>query len=167
MPAGKINPLARGYRTLIVAGSNLQSVTLLLFRLAWGWMLLEAGSGKLMHPEKVANFFSSLHIPMPLFSAYLCGGTECVGGALLLLGFGTRLIALPLIFNFLVAFITADRDDVIHLFTQKPDGLINFDAFPYLMMVILMLAFGPGKISIDHLLRKSVAKRHDPPREAI
>ncbi len=40
---------------------------------------------------------------MPQLNVYLAGGTECIGGILLLLGLGSRFISIPLIFTMIIA----------------------------------------------------------------
>src|SRR5271156_5746232 len=95
------------YELLIKAAQRLQSPLLLAIRLYWGWQFFLTGRGKLMNPRKVAEFFQSLHIPFPAFNVYLAGGTECFGGLLLLAGLGSRLVALPLIFVTVIAYLTA------------------------------------------------------------
>ena len=102
----------RGYKLLVTGASNLQSPVLLAMRLYWGWHFFQTGMGKLENHAKVTDFFRSLHIPFPEFSLYLAGGTECFGGLLLLAGLGSRLVALPLIFVTIIAYLTAETDTV-------------------------------------------------------
>jgi putative oxidoreductase len=106
----------------------------------------------------MAQRFQQWDIPMPRASAIVSGTTEFVGGWLLLLGLGSRLICVPLVFNFVVALATASHDKLVHIFTA-PQKVIDDDAFPFLMMALLILAFGPGLFSIDALLKKTVFKK--------
>src|SRR5579864_461620 len=92
--------------------SRLQSPLLLAVRLYWGWQFFQTGYGKLMHISKVVAFFTTLGIPFPTFNAYFVSSLECVGGALLILGLGSRIIALPLTIDMLVAYIAADRAEI-------------------------------------------------------
>src|SRR5690348_2415855 len=80
-------------RLFVRAAGYLQSPLLLAIRLYWGWQFFQTGKGKLMNLDRTAEFFQSLHIPMPRLNACLAGGTECIGGLLLLLGLGSRLIS--------------------------------------------------------------------------
>jgi putative oxidoreductase len=154
----------QAYRLLVKCGSYLQSPALLILRLAWGWELYTAGSGHLHDVAGTAANFKEWGVPLPTLSVYVAGSTEMIGGVLLMLGLFTRGIALPLIFNFLVAYLTASRTKVIHAFTG-PDRLdwltkiIDDAAFPFLVTAIVMLAFGPGKISLDYLLGRFVFGR--------
>ena len=78
-----------------------------------------------------------------------------------MVGLATRLIALPLVFNFIVAFLTASRSTVVQLFagpqrSDAYDAFINDSAFPMLILALAMLAFGPGKASLDQILRSKL-----------
>jgi putative oxidoreductase len=57
------------YEALIKTASSFQSLFLLAVRLYWGWQFAQSGWGKLQHLPKVANFFATLGIPAPAFSA--------------------------------------------------------------------------------------------------
>ena len=142
------------------AVSHLQSPLLLAVRLYWGWQFFQTGLGKLMHIPKIINFFTSLGIPFPAFNAYFVGSLECVGGALLFLGLGSRIIALPLTFNMLVAYITADREALFSIFSD-PGKFYAADPYTFFFAALLILIFGPGNISLDsvigYLRRKKVA----------
>jgi putative oxidoreductase len=148
----------RSYRLLIKGASLLQSPLLLALRLYWGWQFFQTGQGKLMNHEKVAGFFQSLHIPFPSFNAYLSGGTECLGGLLLLLGLGSRLVCLPLLFVLAIAYATAEIDAVKHIFSD-PDKFVSATPFLFMEACLVVLIFGPGKFSVDWILEKTVYTR--------
>ncbi len=151
------SPLQRGvtlYKKLACVGSYLQPFILLLIRLAWGWELAESGYGHLTHVAETVKNFTDWGIPFPTPNVYLSGSMELVGGVLLMLGLCARLISIPLFFNFCVAYLTASRDTVTHLFSQDPSKFIDDAAFPFLVTSLLILAFGPGKISLDAVLGK-------------
>jgi putative oxidoreductase len=142
----KINDL------LASAGGLLQSPSLLFVRLAWGFQLYESGIGHLTHVQKTAAFFESLNIPHPVANVYISGSTELAGGVLLMLGLFSRFISIPLFFNFCVAYWTASHGEVVDLLHfRNPDAFINDSAFPFLVTSLLILAFGPGAISLDRL----------------
>ncbi len=146
------------------AMSHLQSPLLLAVRLYWGWQFFQTGLGKLMHILKVVGFFTSLGIPFPAFNAYFVSSLECVGGALLFLGLGSRVIALPLTIDMLVAYITADREALLSIFAD-PGKFYAADPYTFFFAALLVLIFGPGKISIDsalgYLRRRRVAGLQD------
>ena len=146
------------YKTAI---SRLQSPLLLAVRLYWGWQFFQTGLGKLTNIPKVVDFFTSLGIPFPALNAYFVGSLECAGGALLFLGLGSRIITLPLTFNMLVAYITADREALFSFFSD-PGKFYAADPYTFLFAALLILIFGPGKISLDsaigYLRRRRIAE---------
>lgn len=139
---------------LDAAAVFLQSPLLLGIRLYWGWQFAQTGWGKLMNLDRTVGFFDSLGLPWPKVNAVLAGGTECVGGLLLALGLFARPASVPLIFTMLVAYWTADRDALNVIFTD-PDQFVSAAPFLFLLASLVVLAFGPGKLSLDALLRKS------------
>src|SRR5258708_5150328 len=82
--------------------TKLQSPFLLAVRLYWGWQFFITGKAHLANLDQTADFFQTLHIPMPRLNAIMAGSTECVGGLLLSLGLGSRIITVPLACTMLV-----------------------------------------------------------------
>jgi len=150
------------YQWLIKAAERLQSPLLLAIRLYWGWQFFLTGRGKLMNPEKVTEFFQSLHIPFPAFNVYLAGGTECIGGLLLLVGLCSRLVSMPLIFVTIIAYLTAEIETVKHIFTN-PDKFVSADPFLFMLAALIVLAFGPGVFSLDWLIAKKISRKNKIP----
>lgn len=138
-------------RLLATLGGWLQSPLLLIVRLWWGWSFFQTGKGKLMNLEKTAAFFESLHIPLPKVNAIAAGSVECVGGLLLLVGLGSRIVSVPLIFTMVVAYVTADNE-AWHAILSDPDKFTGATPFLFLFASLLIFAFGPGKLSVDALL---------------
>jgi putative oxidoreductase len=136
--------------------SFLQSPLLLVIRLYWGWQFAQTGWGKLTHLERTAGFFASLDLPAPKLNAILAGATECLGGILLALGLLARPASVPLVFCMLVAYWTADHDAVIAL-PSDPDKFVTATPFLFLFASLLVLAFGPGRLSLDGLLLRKAA----------
>src|SRR5258708_37230280 len=157
--------IASVYSAFVKTTSYLQSPFLLAVRLYWGWQFFQTGLGKLKRIDKVVDFFTTLGKPFPSPSAHLVGALECVGGILLFLGLGSRLIALPLTLNMLVAYITADREALFSIFSD-PSKFYAADPFTFFFASLLVLIFGPGKISLDYaiafLRKRSVAVVQDP-----
>lgn len=145
------------------AVSRLQSPLLLVVRLYWGWQFFQTGLGKLMHISKVVDFFTSLGIPFPALNAYFVSSLEVVGGGLLFLGLGSRIIALPLAIDMLVAYIAADREALLSFFSD-PGKFYAADPYTFLFASLLILVFGPGRISVDfaisYLRLRKVAEPH-------
>jgi putative oxidoreductase len=126
-----------------------QSAVLLLVRITMGWGFFLSGKGKLLNLEKTTRFFDSLHLPLPHFQAMLAGSTEMIGGLLLLAGLATRLISLPLAFTMAVAYLTAHRDEAFLSLSDFTDQA----PFPFLMAALVTMAFGPGSVSLDRLIK--------------
>jgi putative oxidoreductase len=150
------------YRRLVQAASLLQSPLLLAVRLYWGWQFFQTGKGKLMNHDKVTDFFQSLHIPFPSFNVYLAGSTECLGGLLLLVGLASRLVSLPLLFVLTIAYVTAESDALKSIFSD-PDKFVSATPFLFMMACLMVLAFGPGKFSLDWLVSKKAFQKNNAP----
>jgi putative oxidoreductase len=79
--------------------------------------------------------------------------TECLGGLLLVAGLASRLTSIPLIVTMLVAYLTADSEAVRAIFSE-PDKFTSAAPFLFLLASVIVLLFGPGAISLDHLIGK-------------
>lgn len=141
--------LASYDRIVSRALDRLRDPVLLLLRLTWGWMFFATGKGKLGNLAGTADFFASLGLPLAGANALLVGLLECVGGLLLLLGLGSRPTALLLTGNMVVAYLTAHRGELGSL-----AAFVDAAPYPYLMAALTVLAFGPGRVSLDALLRR-------------
>src|ERR1700735_1541432 len=118
--------------------SRLQSPFLLIIRLYWGWHFFLTGKGKLMDLDKTAGFFASLNIPAPKLNAILAGGTECIGGLLLLLGLGSPIVTVPLIFPMIIAYLPAESD-AAHAIFSNPDKFVTATPFLFMLTCIIVL----------------------------
>jgi putative oxidoreductase len=143
----------------------LQSPLLFAMRLYWGSLFFLTGKGKLMNLERTAAFFASLNIPMPAVNAAVAGTTEMVGGALLVIGLGSRLASIPLTFTMLVAYATAEREALAALFSE-PSQFTSAEPFLFMLTALVVLAFGPGAISIDAILKRRFGIAGEAPAEA-
>lgn len=137
--------------------AHLQAPLLLVLRLYWGWSFAQTGLGKLMHLDRTAEFFGSLGLPAPKLNAIMAGSTECFGGVLLALGLFARPVSVPLTFTMLVAYATADREAVQAIFSDT-DKFTGAAPFLFLLVSLLVLAFGPGALSVDHWLARRRAQ---------
>jgi putative oxidoreductase len=77
-----------------------------LIRTMAGSVFLWEGLLKFVYANQGVGRFTKLGFPFPEATATFVGGLEIVGGILLLLGLGTRLIALPFVVEMLVAMLT-------------------------------------------------------------
>jgi putative oxidoreductase len=149
--------ILRLYDGFVKAVSSLQSPFLLLVRVYWGWQLSQNGWAKLHNLPHVTEFFSSLGLPAPHATATFVSSFEFVCGILLALGLLSRIAALGLTIDMLTAYWTADHVALLS-FISDPDKFQNAASFIYLFVGLLILIFGPGKISLDHLLDRTARK---------
>jgi len=138
--------------------SLLQSPFLLLVRLYWGWQFAQTGWGKLHNLAKITDFFMTLNIPFPAANAHFVAGLEFVGGLLLILGLGTRLVGLVLAGNMLVAYWTADHEALTSILSD-PGKFYVADPYTFFFASLLALIFGAGYFSLDALMMKRL-KEH-------
>ncbi|NBV83740.1 DoxX family protein, partial [bacterium] len=131
--------------------SNNTAIPLLLARLTIGAIFIQSGVGKLTHLADATQFFIELGIPFPHVNALFSSSTEIVAGILILIGLFTRIATIPLIIIMIVAIATAQAVNVKSVLEFA--GLQEWD---YIVILALLLISGPGKASVDFLLRKSV-----------
>ena len=78
-----------------------------LIRLMVGGVFLSEGIQKFLEPaSRGVGRFAKIGIPWPEFTGPFVGGVETVCGALILLGLATRIAAIPLIIDMLVAIVS-------------------------------------------------------------
>jgi putative oxidoreductase len=139
------------YGGFVKSVSHTQSLFLLIVRLYWGWQLALNGWGKLHNLDNVTQFFVSLGLPAPGPTALFVSSFELVGGVLLALGLFSRIAALGIAADMLVAYVTADREALLAFFSN-PGKFYNADPYTFLFAGMLILIFGPGKIALDSLV---------------
>jgi putative oxidoreductase len=128
--------------------SYLQSPFLLLVRLYWGWQLAQSGWGKLHHLSNVGEYFATLGLPMPAQMAAFIACVEFFGGIFLALGLASRITGLVLTVNLTMAYIIGDREALLSFFSD-PDKFVAAAPFAFLMVALIVLIFGAGRISAD------------------
>jgi putative oxidoreductase len=145
--------LHRGCAKCAAIAVWLQSVFLLAVRLYWGWQFAVTGWGKLHNLAKVTAYFASLGIPFPGLNAPFVAALEFAGGLLLVLGLASRPIALLLAGDMVVAYLTADREALLAVFSD-PGKFYGAAPYTFLLATVIVLLFGPGPFSLDRLIRK-------------
>jgi len=125
---------------------------LTLLRLAVGVIFLYHGSAKLSDLHQWTQNF--VHMGFPAYTAYVIGSLEAVGGALLILGLFSRIFALLLAGDMLVALLK------VHL----PGGPIwNVGRYELVMLLsaasFAIFAHGAGPWSVDAALFRGSAGR--------
>ncbi len=128
--------------------SFLQSPFLLFVRLYWGWQLAQSGWGKLHHLSNVAEYFGTLGLPMPAQMAVFISCIELFGGIFLFLGLLSRITGLVLTVNMFMAYVIGDHEALLSFFSD-PDKFIAASPFAFLIVSLIVLIFGAGKISVD------------------
>jgi putative oxidoreductase len=154
---GRLNAL---YHSWVVLLNHGQSPLLLAIRLYWGYQFAQTGWGKLHRLPQVADFFASLGLPMPAATALFVALVEFLGGILLALGLGSRIVALVLFFNMTVAYWTADREAFGQFFSD-PGKFTAADPFTFWFAALLILILGPGAWAVDTLIGRRFAAKLD------
>jgi len=140
------------YDLLVWLGNHGQSYLLWFMRWAFGIQLLQAGLGKLFNIQLPTNYFTQLGIPFPAENAWLVAFTETFGGLFLALGLLSRLTCVPLVINFIVAYITTEQKGLGELLNFDSGDFTADAAFPFLATALVVLLFGPGALSLDYLI---------------
>jgi putative oxidoreductase len=124
----------------------------LLIRLATGGVFLSEGIQKFLYPAALGvGRFTRIGIPNPQFMAPFVGVVEIVCGSLLLLGLLTRLAALPLVIDMVVAMLQTKFPYLLeHGFWAAAHESRTDVAM--LLGSLFLLAVGPGPISFDKIL---------------
>jgi uncharacterized membrane protein YphA (DoxX/SURF4 family) len=97
-------------RGMLDATRSLDFIAPLLLRLYLAPIFWMAGTKKFASFEDTVAWFGNpdwgLGLPFPTVMAFLAASTETVGAVLLVVGFGVRLISIPLIVTMIVAMVT-------------------------------------------------------------
>lgn len=126
-----------------------QDVALLFLRLMLAYGFWEPAKNKWADINAIAEWFESLGMAAPKLNAYLAATTEMAGVFLLTLGLATRIISVPLIITMIVAIKT------VHWANGFAAGENGYEIpLYYMLMLFVLLTFGPGRLSLDYLLKK-------------
>jgi len=128
--------------------SSFEWLAALLMRLFVGYFFFETGWGKLHNLDAFTARFMQWGIPYPGFNAALSAYTECIGGALTVAGFATRLVSIPMMINMAVAIITVKMKTVAGL-----NDFVELDEPLYALAYFWLMISGAGWVSVDYLLR--------------
>lgn len=126
-----------------------RDIALLFVRLILAYGFWEPAKNKWADINAIAEWFQSLGVIAPKLNAYLAATTEMAGVFLLTLGLATRIISIPLMITMLVAIKT------VHWANGFPAGDNGFEIpLYYMLMLLVLLTFGPGKISVDYFIKR-------------
>jgi putative oxidoreductase len=141
-------------------------LALLFLRILIGWEYLEAGLEKFNGQNWFVDIQSQFPFPFSVvpsaISWQMATWFEIIGGAALIIGLGTRFFALNLIILTIVAISAvhwpADWNTFAELmkgYVITDDGFGNFKLpVLFLAMLIPLVFFGPGKLSVDTFIRR-------------
>jgi putative oxidoreductase len=148
---------------LLAMAQRLSFLAPLLIRVTVGVVFIQTGWGHLTHmSDTVAAFRDDFGVPLPELNARIASCTEFFGGILILLGLGARLAALPLAFTMLVAIATAKRAQLSGLSFDSFTTLLGFEEWSYLVMFLVIAIIGPGRVSIDAVIARRLARGATP-----
>jgi putative oxidoreductase len=136
----------------------------LLIRMIVGCVFLSEGIQKFLFSDSLGvGRFIKIGIPAPEVMAPFVGGVEIVCGALLLLGFFTRLATIPLIIDMLVAISTTK---IPMLFEKGFWAMAHEARVDWCMLLgsVVLLIVGSGGWSLDALVgrHRGVAESRGP-----
>jgi putative oxidoreductase len=126
------------------------NLSIILIRLMVAFVFISEGIQKFLFPDALGvGRFIKIGIPFPSIIAPFVGGVEIVFGALLLIGWITRIAALPLIISMLVAFASTK----IPILLEKGFWTFAHEArvdWCMLLGLIFLAIIGSGQWSMDH-----------------
>ena len=146
--------MIRILRFCLALANRLDWLPPLLMRLFVGYFFFETGWGKIHNLDAFAERFAGWGIPYPHFNAVLSAYTELVGGALIVAGLLTRIVAIPLIINMLVAIVTVKFASV-----SSVNDFVELDEPLYLLSFFWLMLSGPGVVSLDFFLARALGIR--------
>jgi putative oxidoreductase len=143
----------------------------IFLRVMAGGVFLWEGILKFVYANQGIGRFTKLGMPLPHFTADFVACLEIVGGVLLLSGLLTRLIAIPFIFEMIVAILSTKIS--LYLGTSPlplpaaPPKVGMWavlhevrSEYAQLLTVLFLMINGPGRWSLDALLGKRKAQRN-------
>jgi uncharacterized membrane protein YphA (DoxX/SURF4 family) len=129
-------------------------------RLMAGAVFLWEGILKFVYENQGIGRFTKLGMPFPAVTASFVGGLEIIGGMLLILGLGTRLISIAFVIEMLVAMLSTKPRLFLGTSPLPPPPVPPVagiwavlheirSEYAQLMSGLFLLAAGPGSWSLD------------------
>ena len=133
------------------------SFSALVLRLVLGIIFVAHGYPKLFKkdfgPKGFAGFLQNMGVPAPTFFAYLVGSVEFYGGLLLIAGLFTRLAALAIAINMIVAMWKVKFKTGLIAKVMEGGWVGGYELdLALLAMAFVLTIFGSGKFSIDFIV---------------
>ena len=136
----------------VQAVNKLKDIPLLMIRLVLAYGFYVPAKMKWSDIDSIIDWFRSMGMPAPALNAYLAASTEAAGVVLLVLGLGTRIIAVPLMVVMLVAIKT------VHWSNGFEAGNNGYEIpLYYLIMLGVLFVYGPGRLSVDGVIGRKAA----------
>jgi uncharacterized membrane protein YphA (DoxX/SURF4 family) len=129
-----------------------ESGAVVLVRLLVGAVFLSEGIQKFLFPAALgAGRFAKIGIPDPSFSAPFVGVVEIVFGGMIVVGLLTRLAAIPLLIDIIVAILTTKVPMLLHQGFWPMAHEARTD-FCMLLGLLFLILEGSGAFSVDRRL---------------
>jgi putative oxidoreductase len=135
--------------------STVHDNRVIIVRLIVGLIFLSEGIQKYLFPDLVGTGrFEKIGFADPAFWAYFTGTFEIICGSLILLGFLTRLAAIPLFIIMMTAFVTTKWPMLINkgFWTMAHEYRTDF---AMTLLLIYLFIYGSGKWSVDSIFTKT------------
>lgn len=129
--------------------ARLQDPLALAGRLLMAVLFLPAGIGKLTGFAGTVGYISSVGLPMPQLAAVVALLVEIVGGAALVVGFGTRIAAVVLAVFTLVASVLFHAFWAVPADQQMIAQLLFYKNVAVIGGLLTIAAWGAGAWSVD------------------
>lgn len=146
-------------------------IGLLTLRIVLGWEYFEAGQAKFLGENWFADIQERFPFPFnlvpPELSWQMAIWFELIGGIALVLGLATRFFSLSLIVLTVVAILSVHWPDswqtlgeLLQGYAITDDGHGNYKLPAiFLAMLLPLFLLGPGRLSLDHWLRRRLERR--------
>jgi putative oxidoreductase len=148
-------------RLILLGSRSLEEFALLLARVSLGVFFAISGGNKLFVASQHDIMYKTIAgagIPFPEFMTYFVSSVEFVCGSLLIIGLLSTLCCIAFIFDMLVAIATvqlATIDKGLSLLNWLDDFLYLPEVM-YIIIFIVLIAFGPGRLSVDRWITARV-----------
>ena len=123
------------------------AIGLLILRIGVSGSLMTHGYGKLMNYESLSTKFMGHMFLSSEFTLSLVIFAELFCAFFVLIGFGTRIFSIPVMYNFIIAITVAHAGDP---FGKMEKAVLFFTVF------IALFIIGPGKYSVDYYISKKI-----------
>jgi putative oxidoreductase len=141
----------------LLGSSDLQQYAILLVRVSLGLFFAISGANKLFVAGSKQTMYETLvkaKVPFPRLMTYFVLAVEFVGGSLLTVGFLSSVDCVTLLVDMLVAILTTNLPAMPKGLSPLKwlDDFLYLPEVLYVLFLIWLICFGPGKFSVDYSL---------------